>query len=403
MEWDPTTVNPLYGHQAGTVVGYHPHQPGLPSQRTKALMTMTDNISRRTFLKRTGSVLAVSAIGFPHISIPQSKEKLGVALVGLGSYSTGRLASGLQQTEYCELRGIVTGSPEKIPVWQERYGIPDGNVYHYENMHDIANNDAIDIVYIVLPTGLHAEYSMIGAEAGKHVWCEKPMAMNVEECQQMIDVANKNNVSLAIGYRLHHEPNTRKIMQFAREATYGPVREVRTAAGYDGYHEDGNWRKNPDLGGGALYDMGVYPINAIRYATQMEPIAVNGRQSTVRKDVYPEVDEITDFELEFANGMVCVGETSFGKSMNYLNINTENGWYYLKPMSSYSGVQGRTSDGTALSADPGHQQARQMDNEALAIKEKRPPIVPASQGLHDIRIVKAIMESSKRGQTRVEL
>ncbi|MCG2588529.1 Gfo/Idh/MocA family protein [Rhodohalobacter sulfatireducens] len=364
---------------------------------------MADKISRKIFLKRTGALAAVSAIGFPSILLSQSKEKLGVALVGLGSYSTGRLAPGLQMTDHCELRGIVTGSPEKIPEWQEQYNIPDSNVYNYENMHEIANNDDIDIVYIVLPTGLHAKYSIIGAEAGKHVWCEKPMAMNVEECQNIIDAVNRNNVSLAIGYRLHHEPNTQQIMQFAREQTYGAVTEVRTAAGYDGYHEDGNWRKNAELGGGALYDMGVYPINAIRYATQMEPIAVNGRQSTVRKEVYPEVDEITDFQLEFSNGMVCTGETSFGKSMNYLNVNTDNGWYYLKPMSNYSGVQGMTSDGTALPADPGHQQARQMDGEALAIKEGRPPIVPGSQGLNDIRIVNAIMESSRNGRSRVVL
>jgi glucose-fructose oxidoreductase len=364
---------------------------------------MADKISRKIFLKRTGALAAVSAIGFPSILLSQSKEKLGVALVGLGSYSTGRLAPGLQMTDHCELRGIVTGSPEKIPEWQEQYNIPDSNVYNYENMHEIANNDDIDIVYIVLPTGLHAKYSIIGAEAGKHVWCEKPMAMNVEECQNIIDAVNKNNVSLAIGYRLHHEPNTQQIIQFAREQTFGAVTEVRTAAGYDGYHEDGNWRKNAELGGGALYDMGVYPINAIRYATQMEPIAVNGRQSVVRKDVYTEVDEITDFQLEFENGMVCTGETSFGKSMNYLNVNTENGWYYLKPMSSYSGVQGMVSNGTALPADPGHQQARQMDGEALAIKEGRPPIVPGSQGLNDVRIVNAIMESSRNGRTRVVL
>lgn len=364
---------------------------------------MTSTISRRTFLKQTGSALAISAIGFPNIIIPQSQEKLGVALVGLGSYSSGRLAPGLQQTEHCELRGIVTGSPEKIPTWQQRYGIPDGNVYNYGNMHEIADNDDIDIVYVVVPTGLHAKYSIIAAEAGKHVWCEKPMAMNVEECQNIIDAANQNNVSLAIGYRLHHEPNTQKIMQFARENTYGAVNNVRSAAGYDGYHEDGNWRKNAELGGGALYDMGVYPINGIRYAAQMEPVAVRGLQTVVRKDVYTEVDETTEFELEFANGMTCAGETSFGESMNYLSVETENGWYYLKPMSSYSGVQGMTSDGTALPSDPGHQQARQMDAEALAVKEGRPPIVPGSQGLNDIRIVNAIMDSSRKGRARIEL
>lgn len=364
---------------------------------------MNNSISRRNFIKTTGSFVAASAIGFPSIIIPKNREKLGVALVGLGSYSRGRLAPGLQMTDHCELKGIVTGSPEKIPVWQENYNIPDSNVYNYENMYELANNDDIDIVYVVVPTGLHAKYSIAAAEAGKHVWCEKPMAKTVEECQAIIDAANKNRVSLSIGYRMHHEPNTQSIIRFGREKTYGEVINVRSAAGYDGYHEDGNWRKDAELGGGALYDMGVYPINAIRYATGMEPVAVNGLQTVVRKDVYTEVDETTDFELEFSNGMVCPGRTSFGESMNYLSVEATEGWYYLKPMSSYSGVQGMVSDGTELPEDPGHQQARQMDNEALAIKENRSPIVPAEEGINDVRIVQAIMESSRNERTRVTL
>ncbi len=364
---------------------------------------MGDNISRRSFLKKSGAALAVTSLGFPSIMLSQNKEKLGVALVGLGGYSSGRLAPGLQQTEHCELRGIVTGSPEKIPEWQERYDIPDGNVYNYENMHEIANNDDIDIVYVVVPTGLHAKYSIIAAEAGKHVWCEKPMAMNVEECRAIIDAANQNNVQLAIGYRMQHEPNTQTIIRYGEEETYGKVVNVRTGAGYDGYHEDGNWRKDAELGGGALYDMGVYPINAIRYSTGLEPIRARGVQSVVRKDVYTEVDEMTHFELEFANGMRCFGETSFGKSMNYLSVDASDGWYYLKPMSSYSGVQGKVSDGTVLPADPGHQQARQMDDNALAIKENRPNLVPGEEGLRDIRIVRAIMESSRQGKEWIEL
>lgn len=363
---------------------------------------MANTISRKTFLKISGATLAVSAIGFPNILIPQSKEKLGVALVGLGSYSTGRLAPGLQQTRHCELRGIVTGSPEKIPVWQERHGIPDSNVYNYETMHEIADNDDIDIVYVVVPTGLHAKYSIIAAKAGKHVWCEKPMAMNVKECQAIIDAMEKDK-QLAIGYRLQHEPNNQAIIRYAKEQTYGAVTKIRTGAGYDGYHEDGNWRKNAELGGGALYDMGVYNVNAIRYATGMEPVAARGVQSVVRKDVYTEVDEMTRFELEFENGMTCFGETSFGKSVNYLEAEYENGWAYLKPFQNYSGVQGRTSDGTILPEDPGHQQARQMDDNALAIKNNQPNIAPGIEGLKDIRIIEAIMESSRKDKKWIDL
>jgi glucose-fructose oxidoreductase len=365
---------------------------------------MSDRISRKNFLKKTGSALLVASAGFPSIIIPKRREKLGVALIGLGNYSTSRLAPGLQQTEHCELRGIVTGSPEKIPVWQERYGIPDQNVYNYGNMHQVANNDDIDIMYVVTPPGLHAEYSIISANAGKHVWCEKPMAMNVEECQAIINAARSNRVQLTIGYRMQHEPNTQTIIRYGEENTYGAITEIRTGAGYSGAHRDpDNWRRIAHLGGGALYDMGVYPINGARYANGIEPIAVRGRQWSDREQMYSDVDEFTEFELLFPDDITAYGETSFGKSTNYLDVDCTDGWYRLRPFQSYSGVQGETSDGTQLPPDPNHQQARQMDNDALAIKENRSPIAPGEDGLEDIRIVTAIMESSRRNQEWINL
>lgn len=358
---------------------------------------MTKSISRKHFIKTAGSALAIGSFGFPSIILPRRKEKLGVALVGLGSYAGGRLAPGLQQTDHCELRGIVTGTPSKIPVWQERYGIADKNVYNYDTMHEVVNNDDIDIIYVVTPPGLHAEHSIIGANAGKHVWCEKPMAMDVEECQAIIDATNKNGVQLTIGYRMQHEPNTQTIIRYGQEQTYGEITGVETGAGYSGSHRDPeDWRRDPVRGGGALYDMGVYPINAARYATGMEPIAVKGRQWSDRGEMYSKVDEHTDFEMEFPNGVMVKGETSFGNSTNYINVECTDGWYKLSPMQSYSGVQGETSDGRQLPPDPNHQQARQMDNDALAIKENRDPIAPGEDGLADIQIVNAIMESSKK-------
>lgn len=365
---------------------------------------MDRSISRRHFLKQGGSALAATSIGFPSIGIPKRKEKLGVALVGLGAYASGRLAPGLQQTRHCELRGIVTGSPEKIPVWQQRYGIPDQNVYSYDTIREIADNDDIDVVYIVTPPGVHARDAIKAAEAGKHVWCEKPMAMDAEECRAVIETAVKSGVQLTIGYRMQHEPNTQAIIRYGEENTYGSVTAVRTGAGYSGAHTDpDDWRRIGRLGGGALYDMGVYPINAARYATGMEPVSVTGRQWSERDDMYGDVDEFTVFELEFPDGVVANGETSFGKSTNYLDVDCTNGWYRLRPFQSYSGVRGETSDGTTLPPDPHHQQARQMDDDALAIKENRAPIVPGSEGLADIRIVRAIMESSRRGEEKIEL
>jgi predicted dehydrogenase len=364
---------------------------------------MPNLLTRRNFLLKTGSALAVSTIGFPSVILPKKKSKLGVALVGLGNYSTNWLAPGLHETRHCELMGIITGTPEKIPVWQERYGITDRNVYDYENMHKIADNPDIDIVYIVLPNHLHAKYSIIGADAGKHVWCEKPMAMNVEECLAMIDAANKNKVQLTIGYRMQHETNTRKIIRFGREKTYGDITAISAGGGFNGSFSDDAWRRFPEFGGGALYDMGVYPLNASRYSTGLEPVAVSAVQRTDRTEMFPEVDEHTDFKLEFPGGIIATCECSFGKNMDYLQVDCTGGWYRLSPFQSFRGVQGETSDGTELPVDPTHHQARQMDNDAIAIKENKPPVVPGEDGMADIRVVEAIFKSARRGGDRVDL
>src|SRR5215212_10716887 len=150
--------------------------------------------TRRIFIKKTIAGVAAISIagkGFPSILLPKAKDKLGVALVGLGYYSTDLLAPALQLTSHCYLAGIVTGTPEKATRWQKQYNIPEKNIYDYNSFDKIANNPNIDVVYIVLPPSMHAEYVIRGAKTGKHVWCEKPMAVTTDECQAMIDACNK--------------------------------------------------------------------------------------------------------------------------------------------------------------------------------------------------------------------
>ena len=365
---------------------------------------MSDSLSRREFLERAGTTVAASTVGVPSVLLPDRDEVLGVALCGLGNYAKTQLAPGLQKTEHCALRGIVTGSPEKIPRWQRRYDIPDSNVYSYDTLPEISNNAALDVVYVVTPPGLHARDAIKAAEAGKHVWCEKPMAMTASECRAVIDAAEKNGVQLTVGYRMQHEPNTQTIIRYGEDETYGAVTSVATAAGYDGAPPDpDDWRRDAERGGGALYDMGVYPINAARYATGMEPVAVTGRTWSERDEIYSEVPEFAEFTLEFPGGVTATGTASFGASMNYLKVECTEGGYQLRPFQAYSGVQGTTSDGTRLPPDPTDQQARQMDNDARAIKNDNAPLVPGREGLADVRVVRAIMESSANDGARMEL
>lgn len=352
-------------------------------------------LNRRKFIIQTAAGIAgVAAIqnSFGEILMKKQKDRLGVALVGLGYYSTDLLAPGLQLTKNCYLAGIVTGTPTKAEKWKQSYNIPDKNIYNYQNFDSIANNPDIDVIYVVLPPSMHAEYSIRAANAGKHVWCEKPMAMTEAECKSMIDACNKNKVKLSIGYRVHHEPNTQQIIQFRKGLAYGKILKVEAAAGYFDPRTD-HWKQKKNMGGGAMYDMGVYPLNATRYSTGMEPIAVTAKKSTTRPEIYKEVEETMNFELEFPGGATAQCETSFGKGMNNLLVTCEKGWYKLSPFQAYSSIHGETSDGKILNGTVPHQQAKQMDDDAMSIINKTPVLVPGEEGLKDIRVVEAIYRS----------
>ena len=353
--------------------------------------------TRRKFIHHTG-LLAASTAFLPNAlwsTTRKQKEKLGVALVGLGYYSTDLLAPALQLTEHCELKGIVTGSPEKIPVWQEKYGIEDKNVYDYEGMDKMADNPDIDVIYIVLPPSMHAEYTIRAANTGKHVWCEKPMAPTVAECEKMIRACNDNKVKLAIGYRCQHDPNIQAYMKAANGKPFGAVKMVSSSAGYFDGRTD-HWKQKKAMGGGVMGDMGVYAIQGARLATGEEPISVLAQTFTTRPEIYDEVAETAMYQLEFPSGARAACQSSFGIQMNYLNINYKDGWIKMSPHSSYSGNQGVRSDGKIIDYPIENQQARQMDDDALSIINHTDMLVPGEEGLRDIRVVEAVYRAAEK-------
>ena len=344
---------------------------------------------------------AVSVSGTMPRPAVRPEERLGIALVGLGYYSTDVLAPALQQTEQVYLAGIVTGTPEKAEEWSKKYNIPASNIYNYENFDSIADNPAIDIIYVVLPNSMHAEYTVRAAKAGKHVICEKPMALSVRECEQMIEACEQAGVKLSIGYRLHFEPTTQEVMRIAREKPFGNIQFVTAGAGYRESRAD-HWKLSKEYGGGAMMDMGVYSLQGARYSTGEEPIAVTAQTFVTRPDLFREVDETTTFQLEFPSGAVANCHTSFTANMNYLLVNAERGWVRLQPFSGYGGIKGETSQGP-LNFPEINQQAAQMDEVALCIKENRPMRVPGEEGLKDIKVVEAIFRSIQAGGARISL
>lgn len=357
-------------------------------------------IVRREFMAQLAMASAATVLSsYPLLTATRpKKEKFGIALMGLGYYSTDLLAPALQLTEKCYLAGIVTGTPSKAEIWKKKYNISDKNIYHYQNFDQIANNPDIDVVYVVLPPSMHREYVVRAAKAGKHVFCEKPMAPSVSDCEAMIKACQHNKVKLAIGYRCQHDPNIQAYMQMAKEKKFGKVKMITSAAGYfDG--RSTHWKQNKALGGGVMGDMGVYALQGARLATGEEPIKVIAQASTTRPEIYKEVEETMMFMLEFPSGARASCQTSFGINMNHLLVNYEKGWLKMEPHSSYSGNQGSMSDGTVINFPLKSQQAKQMDEDCAAIMLNTSLIAPGEEGLRDIRVVEAIYQSVQTVKT----
>lgn len=364
--------------------------------------SLSTSTSRRNVLKSLA--LGVSALLFSPNSLlsatRQKKDRLGVALVGLGYYSTDLLAPALQQTKRCYLAGIVTGTPAKAEAWKQKYNLKDKNIYNYSNFDSIANNPDIDVVYVVLPPSMHKEYVVRAASAGKHVWCEKPMAITPAECQVMIDACVKNKRSLAIGYRLHHEPHTKEYQRIVSRQLLGKVQKVNCAAGYRENRTD-HWKQKKEMGGGVLYDMGVYAIQGARLGAGMEPTAIlSAKTSTTRPEIYKNgLDETTEAILEFPGGLQATIKTSFGENINFLDITCNKGHIKMEPYSGYAGLSGTSPLGPIhYPYDAPFQQATQMDDDSLSIMQSKPMLVPGQEGLRDIRVVQAIYQSAKTGQ-----
>jgi glucose-fructose oxidoreductase len=353
--------------------------------------------SRRDFLSAGAGILTASLFSPFSIALGKPKDRLGVALVGLGYYSTDLLAPALQKTKNCYLAGIVTGTPEKAETWKKKYNIPDKNIYNYKNFDSIANNPDIDVIYIVLPPSMHKEYTIRAAKAGKHVFCEKPMALNIKECEEMIKACQDNKRSLSIGYRCQHDPNTQEFMRLAKEKPLGNVQLISCAAGYK-ESRAGNWKVKKAMGGGAMYDMGVYALQGARLAAGSEPLSVTAQHVINRPEIFSDADEITHFQLQFPGGTVANCTGSHGINTNFLKVNYDKGSLHMDSFSSYSGNKGYSTLGE-INFPIDNQQAKQMDADALAIMQNKAMLVPGEEGLRDIRIVEAIYKAAKTGTT----
>jgi predicted dehydrogenase len=358
--------------------------------------------SRRQFIKTT----AMAAASAPFLSSFVTKSfaaepdrKLGFALVGLGGLSTGQLAPALQQTKFCRLAAIVTGTPAKAERWKTRYNIPDKNIYNYETMEKMADNPDVDVVYVVTPNGLHAEHTIKGLKAGKHVFCEKPMEVSVEKCEQMISEAKKAGRMLGVGYRCQYDPNHIECRRLAMEKVFGELKMIE--AGFSRGITADEWRVKKALaGGGPLMDVGIYALQTCRFVSGREPLELTAKFGPVTDPVkFAEVEESVEWEMTFPGGLKTKCKTSYERGdVKGFTVTAEKGSFGLDPAYNYNTSVGTRSDGQAIKPSSVNQFAAEMDDFAQCIMNNKPSKISGEEGLRDVKIMMAIYEAARTGK-----
>lgn len=367
-------------------------------------------VSRRDFLGRVSAGAGAVALGAAARAATGGapRRKLGVAICGLGNYSTGQLKPAMKLTENCELRGVITGSPQKGAAWAQEFGFPEKNIYSYATMARLADNKDIDIVYVVTPNSLHPEHTIAAAWAGKHVICEKPMANSVADCGAMMTACRLNKVKLSIGYRLQFEPNYGELKRLGRTGELGPW--TKMSGGLSFMMRQMQWRAQKALaGGGPLMDLGIYAVQAackaagIGYAGDT-PLAIAAKERPKqRPDFFRDVEETIDWAMEFPGGATGEFSTSYNMGLDRFRAEARDGWIEFAPAFQYGGLKVATHKGPLALAVPPSQQALQIDDFARCVRDDQPTIVPGEMGRRDMVIIEAIYASAAAGGKRIEI
>ena len=382
-------------------------------------------VSRRTFT-HNGIAAMLAAGAAPafvsHARADEPNKQIGMAVVGLGGYATRSVGPEIAACQHVRLAGVVTGDAEKGRSWAKEHGFEQDAIYSYENFDTIASDDRIDFVHIALPNSMHAEFAIRAAQAGKHVMVEKPMAISSQQCEKMIAAAKQAGVLLGVNYRLHWEPHHVKATERLSSGIIGDLTNgnYEFSWGYaralTGPNKDNvkKWLLDPKMaGGGALFDTGVYPIQAACYLTGREPVAVRGFPATRHPDLFPEgVEETMSYELLFDDGFQALCRASYSQSFHQCTTLGPKGLVEILPGQKGS-VFGQSGAGNPspkrlfvnkkeIELRQTLQQAELLDAFALAINQGNKAFqTPGEMGLRDIRIVEKVYESAAKGGLKV--
>ncbi len=357
-------------------------------------------MNRRDFTKLSALALAWSSLP-AYAQTPLFSEKpVGFAPVGLGRISDIFMRA-CADTKAAQVTGLVTGHPDTKGVkYSAMYDVPKSSIYTYETFDRIADNKDIDAVYIGLPNSMHCEYTIRAAQAGKHVLCEKPMAISSDECRQMIDACRKANVKLMIAYRIQYDPTWNQALAMIKSGAIGELQSFQ--GGFYGVEPLGEWRLDRKLaGGGSLVDLGIYPLNAIRHITGEEPTDFTAVVATRDHDGrFDQVEESLQWTMKFPSGIIASCGCSYGtRGPSYLTMNGSTGYLEMDPGFLYDGVHltGELPGGKIDELSRGKlpfQFVLEAEHFADCIRNNKQPESPGEEGLKDMIAMEAIYKAA---------
>ena len=324
-------------------------------------------------------------------------QKIRYAVVGLGHIAQVAVLPAFAHARgNSEVAALVSRTAAKLKALSKRYGI--AHTYSYRDYDRCLREGHVDAVYIALPNSMHCDYTVRAARAGVHVLCEKPMAVTAEECERMIRSARQGRVKLMIAYRLHFEKANMSAVELARSGTLGSVRSFNSV--FTMQVRAGDIRVKQKYGGGSLYDIGVYCINAARYLFGDEPLEVSALAARGTDRRFKEVDEMTGALLRFPQDRLATFLCSFGATdVSAYDVVGTKGRLRVEPAYEYVGelkqqitIQGKTRERTF----PGRDQfAAELIYFSDCILNNRNPEPSGEEGLNDVRIIEALYESAK--------
>ena len=357
-------------------------------------------MNRREFARI--SALSLAATQLPTMASAEPKRKIGYAPVGLGQISSIFMRA-VANSSTTKITGLVSGHPEKAARFADMYGVPHSSIYNYENFDRIRENPDIDATYIGLPNSMHKEFTVRSAQAGKHVLCEKPMAISSVECREMIDACHKARVKLMIAYRIHYDPMHLKAVEFIRQ---GRIGEIQYCEGnFGSYFHPNQWRLTRAMGGGGpLMDMGIYPLNTIRFYTGVDAVRFAALTSTMDRQSgrFKDIEESISWTMEMSSGVLANCATSYTTHLpGYIKVIGSKGNILVSTAYSYDGLHldAHLDDPDGKSGVDIHEDATgrmpfqfQIEAEDFAecILQNKQSRTPGAEGLKDLEAIEQI-------------